>query len=260
MKKTPIYAYFAFGYNYCLLRQGVKGAPVHGTDSLESRLGEFFQFVDDLNLQVTNQLATSLRLLLKKAKNLPVDAKVDERTGADVAEWVNALDKTLDAELQLRHAFIITPKRFSLEHLLDSPSGLLGGDVFSLLPPVSRSDFSDACRCIAYGCPTAAAFHLMRATEGTLRFYYSQVVKRGRVKSLMWGPMIDHLKKRRDCPCRPLVDHLDHIRVNFRNPTQHPDARYDLDSVQDLLAVSIDAINRMVRDLLERKLLHSAMF
>ena len=39
---------------------------------------------------------------------------------------------------------------------------------------------------------------------------------------------------------------LDHIRSNFRNPTDHPEKIYDIEEVQDLLNVRCDAISRMV--------------
>ena len=93
----------------------------------------------------------------------------------------------------------------------------------------------------------------MRAVEGALRNYYVAIVKRQRVKDLLWGPMIRHLQKRRSPPPAPLLDHLDSIRANFRNPTQHPEARYDLDEAQDLMAVCIDALNRLVRDQKKRE-------
>lgn len=113
---------------------------------------------------------------------------------------------------------------------------------------MQQFDFASGCRCIALNLPTAAAFHLMRCVEGVLRAYYCQVVKRGRVKKLMWPDMIEHLKKRRDSPPKPLLDNLDNIRFNFRNPTQHPDARFDLDEAQDLLALCIEAVNRTMRE------------
>ena len=68
--------------------------------------------------------------------------------------------------------------------------------------------------------------------------------------------MIEHLEKRRDAPLKPLMDNLDNIRVNFRNPTQHPEARYDMDGAQDLLSISIDVVNRMIKDLDDRGLSH----
>jgi len=91
----------------------------------------------------------------------------------------------------------------------------------------------------------------MRGTEGALRFYYASIVKRGRKKQ-MWNNIIEHLKARRDSPPKALLDSLDNIRINFRNPTQHPEARYDMDEAQDLLSISIDAVNRMIRDLKKR--------
>ena len=93
----------------------------------------------------------------------------------------------------------------------------------------------------------------MRCVEGTLRAYYCSIVRKGRVAKLMWFEMLAHLSKRRDAPPKPVRDNLDNIRSNFRNPTQHPDARYDIDEAQDLLAVSIDAINRMARDMKARR-------
>jgi hypothetical protein len=42
-------------------------------------------------------------------------------------------------------------------------------------------------------------------------------------------------------------NHLDNIRVSFRNPTQHPEAIYDIHEVQDLWSICVDVINRMVK-------------
>ena len=65
----------------------------------------------------------------------------------------------------------------------------------------------------------------------------------------MWGDIVSDLRKQKRPPSKPLMDNLDNIRVNFRNPTQHPDARYDLDEAQDLLAVCIEVVNRMMKEI-----------
>ena len=44
-----------------------------------------------------------------------------------------------------------------------------------------------------------------------------------------------------------MLEVLDHIRVNFRYPTQHREARYELEEAQDLLLLSIDALNRIAK-------------
>lgn len=60
--------------------------------------------------------------------------------------------------------------------------------------------------------------------------------------------MVEQLRKK--CSKRPpreLLDALDRIRENFRNPTNHPDKIYDIEEVQDLFGLCLDVINRMVQ-------------
>ena len=256
MLETKIFEYYAFGFDFYMLHYSCAHIPIHESkNSLISRIELFFNSLQNLDLQVTIKASENLVDLLKRMKKMPKEATVDELLAKEVKEIINKIEPTLDAELQLRNAYIVTPKRFHLDNLLKTPNNLLAKDVFSELPTLCKFDFSQACQAIAFGLPTAAVFHLMRATENVLRFYYCKIVKRGRVKELMWGQMIKHLDKRRDAPKKPILDHLDNIRNNFRNPTQHPEARYDIDEAQDLLSISIDVINRMIRDLVDRDLL-----
>ncbi len=60
--------------------------------------------------------------------------------------------------------------------------------------------------------------------------------------------MVEGLKKRRSSPPVELLNNLDNIRTSFRNPTQHPDKVYDIQEAQDLFGLSIDVVNRMVRN------------
>lgn len=253
MQRTDIFKYFSFGYNYFILHWKSEGRQIHGDDSLESSLDEFFDYLTELELRVTDQAAFSLHDIRERIKALPADATVDKVLSKEISDAFQRLDATLDSELQLRSAFVVTPKRFDLNYLLDRPTQLLDESTREFLPLICRFDFGSACRCIAFGLPTAAAFHSMRCIEGLLRHYYCSLVKRDRIDPLLWGPMLEHLRKRRNSPPKPLLDHLDNIRANFRNPTQHPDARYVMDEAQDLLSLTIDALNRMARDFNTRK-------
>jgi hypothetical protein len=252
MRKTEIFRYYAFGYNYYILRNSSSGMLVHGNDSLENSIKEFLEYLTELELRVTQNAAESLEEIQQKIKNLPADAKVDAALAKEIEAACDKLDTTLDSELQLRNAYIVTPKRFEIQILLENPINLLNDDAKTVLPHICKFDFASACNCIAFGLATSAAFHLMRCVEGMLRHYYCSIVKHGQVDPLLWHPIIEHLRKRRNAPPKPLLDHLDNIRGNFRNPTQHPEARYDLDEVQDLLAVVIDSLNKMVKDLKTR--------
>jgi hypothetical protein len=251
MQQTNIFKYYRFGYNYFVLRFETEGKIIAGqhSNSLAGLIDGFFEFLEELNLPVTKNAGSDLTQIRKEINDIPKEQEVDKELARRVQEACDALDRTLDSELRLKNAFVVTPKRFQLEHLLVSPNSLFGAQVFEKLPTICQFDFAEGCRCIAFGLSTAAAFHVMRGTEGTLRYYYCAIVKRGRVKRMMWHDVVTHLRQRRDPPPKALLDNLDNIRVNFRNPTQHPDARYDIDEAQDLLLISIDAVNRMIRGL-----------
>ena len=69
----------------------------------------------------------------------------------------------------------------------------------------------------------------------------------------MWGPMVEKLRnKRNPKPETQLLDQLDMIRTNFRNPTQHPQKIYDMEEAQDLMHLSIVALNGIVQSVNKR--------
>jgi hypothetical protein len=169
------------------------------------------------------------------------------KEAADLAKVATDIRTTLMAEAAGQVAFFTTPKRYDTERLLGSVGSLMAPGTFAELPDIARFDFGQAGRCIAFELPTAAAFHLMRGTEDVLRWFYCSIVKRDRVDPLMWGSMTTHLGRRRKPPPEVLLANLDNLRRSFRNPTQHPEKIYDVEEVQDLLALSMDVVSRMVK-------------
>lgn len=66
----------------------------------------------------------------------------------------------------------------------------------------------------------------------------------------MWGDMLDQLKaKTKNKPPATLLISLDLIRSAYRNPTQHPQETYEIDSAQDLFGVCLDVIGKMTEEL-----------
>jgi hypothetical protein len=131
---------------------------------------------------------------------------------------------------------------------LENIGSLLAPGVYRKLPELARYDFAEAGKCIAFERPTAAAFHILRGTEGVLKHFYLTMIKRGRIKNLLWGPVVEDLRAHRKTQKHEvLYSNLDNIRRSFRNPTQHPDMTYDIHEVQDLLPLCIETINRMVK-------------
>ena len=64
--------------------------------------------------------------------------------------------------------------------------------------------------------------------------------------------MTDHLRLRNAVP-KTLLDACDYVRINFRNPTAHPEAKYTLDEAQSLFSLCADIVNRLITDLKVKK-------
>jgi hypothetical protein len=176
--------------------------------------------------------------------NLPPDvvrALVDQSTILENVAFAEALTKKI---------YILPSRRFNTEYLLAEPQKLLKEGAYDKLEEIAKIDFASSCRCILFGEATAAAFHILRVTESVLKSYYFHHRRQNRIAKPMWGPMIDQLKsKTKNKPPTALLASLDLIRTAYRNPTQHPEATYEIDSAQDLFGVCLDAIGKMTDEL-----------
>jgi hypothetical protein len=243
------------------------GWQIFGEGRIAEAIADLATKLDEANLRVSTRLFESTESLAQKweeeakkwaAENPdgnPEEWKKERLLTKDEAESLSKnasnLEQTVWAEAKGQVSFITREKRYDINRLLDDVGSLMAKGVFDGLPDLAQSDFASAGRCIAFELPTAAAFHLMRGTEATLRDFYCGIVKRDRVNPQMWGPMTAHLRKRRDMPPEVLMNNLDNIRRSFRNPTQHPEKVYDVDEAQDLMSLSIDVVTRMQRHLQE---------
>jgi hypothetical protein len=251
MKETSIYAYYAFGYNYYLVRFALSG-DTHKL--VVKRLEAYLTKITTLELQVTSKVVSPLHAIVATLKAQKPDDIISQEDVTKIKKIIDSADKTLDAELQMKKVLSVTPKRFDVGMLLERPQDLLANGCCDLLAENCKKDFAEATRCIAMNLPTAAAFHLMRCVEEAVKMLYYEYVKNNRLDKPMWGPMIDKLKnKKRPKPSDELLDQLDIIRKNFRNPTQHPDKFYNSDGAQDLLNSSIVALNGVCHQITKKR-------
>lgn len=244
MESKPIARYILFGEVLWYLRYVQEGWPVHGKRNVLFYIDDIFNYLEEFKLPVSRRAAHSLNELRKELAKSDLDRKLTADEASEISQIMGDLEKTLLAEAHGNIAFIVTDKRIDVDKLLYDVPSLMAPGVFDSLPDIARYDFGEAGKCIAFELPTAAAFHLLRGTEAVLRYFYCSIVKRGRVE-ILWGPMVEHLRERRASLPRPLLDNLDNIRRSFRNPTQHPDKIYDIQEVQDLFGLCVDAVNRM---------------
>ena len=247
MQSIPISWYVNFGTGLRYLQDAGQGWTVHGEWRILENIDSFLDCLKEFELPVTERAAHELVELRDELAETDSDHKLTDDQAHRLNETMKAVRKTLFAEAEGKIAFIVVDKRIDVNKLLSDVPALLSPGVFECLPDVAQYDLMEAGKCIAFERPTAAAFHMLRGTEAMLRQFYCGIVKRGRVKKLLWGPMVESLRERKkEPPPAPLLDNLDNIRRSFRNPTQHPDKIYDIQEVQDLFHLCVDVLNRMV--------------
>jgi len=187
---------------------------------------------------------------MNNALKIASEGKLSSSLVSDIKEEFSGLEKVVFAEAITKKIYVLPNRRFNTEYLLSEPSKLLKNGAFEKLEEIARIDFSSSCRCILFGEATAAAFHILRATESVLKSYYFHHRRKDRLKTPMWGPMTQQLRaKSKNKPSETLLNSLDLVRTAYRNPTQHPEAIYEIDSAQDLFGVCLDLIGKMCEEL-----------
>ncbi|MDO9359269.1 MAG: hypothetical protein Q7T70_09785 [Polaromonas sp.] len=176
--------------------------------------------------------------------------KLNPALAAAVVEQAGNLETVVYAEAMTKNIYVLPQRRFHADYLLSDPKRLLKDGSFQKLSEIAQSDLASAGRCILFGEGTAAAFHILRATESVLKSYYFLHRKQNRLKNPMWAAMLEQLKgKTKNRPGATLLASLDLIRSAYRNPTQHPELTYEIDAAQDLFGVCLDVIGKMAIEL-----------
>lgn len=248
MQSKSINKYIFFGTSLRYFQDIQMGSPIHGNGYILENFERLFSMIKELNLVVVDRSMPAINLarILGDLSLKEQGYRLTQEDAISISQYANQLRTVIDAETAGHYAFIVTDKKIDTTKLLQNVGSLFNEGAFDALNSLARYDFMEAGKCIAFERPTAAAFHMLRGTESVLRDFYSNCIKKNRVKDLLWHPMIESLRKKpRNKPPKELLDNLDNIRFNFRNPTQHPEKIYDISEVQDLFWLCVDAVNRM---------------
>lgn len=238
--------YIKIGLCTRLLMQAPQGAS---NDFIIKHIKLFEKLLEKIGFEVS--LANIEKLVSFKEQLKDGDnSKLTDKDREELKSLLERFEFVVAAEAKTKNIYVLEPRRFNSKYLLNTPERLMKLGSFDKLNEIAKSDFQNACRCLLFGQATAAAFHILRTTEGVLKAYYFHHKKRNRLKKPMWAQMVTDLKnKKTNRPPQVLLDSIDNIRVYYRNPTQHPDEIYDLDTIQDLFGVCIDVIGKMASEL-----------
>jgi hypothetical protein len=170
--------------------------------------------------------------------------------------WMKAFDveKLLAGELSVQPTYMIFPKRaYDIETLISDGTKLFSDDARQNFSEEEKYDIGQAARCLVFEVPTAAAFHIFRATESVICRYYEVVVgKLPDRKSRNWSVYINKLREQDADP--KVVAVLDQIRELYRNPIIHPETQLTQDEALSLIGLAETVISAMIFDLTKRQI------
>lgn len=248
-----MWSFINIGTCFRYLQEAKKGREFFGSGNISGNAGRLLEYFENLNLHVTRRAAYKLENTIselttkhfEKESHLLTDLEAKE-----ISKIVAELRPTFVAEAQGIFTYTITEKRLDIEKLLFEQHKFFPPNVYEKIPEICKYDYVEACRCIALNRATAAAFHLMRAIEALLKLYYKKYIRPAK-SGLTWGQMTYALKAKKSgkLPNETTLNQLEHIRIAFRNPTQHPEKIYEIEESQDLLFLCLDVTNRMVSEI-----------
>jgi hypothetical protein len=251
----PAADYTYLGMTHIALQQVQVGtrvnSPAADSPGALENLRWYLDALVNLGLSTTNTAAWNLRAVAERLAALPSESILTEEDAKTIRDATLMLRETLKAETSNLTLYEVSGKRFDTKALLTNVPSLMRTGTYGDLPLLAAIDLHESATCIAFDRPTAAAFHALRATEKVLRHYYTCVVRQNRLrKPWLWNPMLEQLRKPRRTrkPNRAVLDHLDSIRHNFRNPTQHPEKIYDIEEAQNLFGQCVSVIEAMIFD------------
>ncbi len=167
----------------------------------------------------------------------------------EVRESAKEFETVLRNECLMMDTYFISKKgAYSTKDLVENAHFHIPQPSRSSLPDQAKLDFDQAGKCMAFDVPTAAAFHLLRATEAVIRKYYDLVVpgpKKANPRMRNWGVYIKLLKDHGGDA--NVISLIDHMRDVYRNPVTHPEENYTDESIQVLFGLCISAVVMLSR-------------
>lgn len=204
-----------------------------------------FNSANELFLALTYYVPDNFEEAVAK---IPSDTATEPPLGWQVNNIRQAAERfetVISAELSNSDTYWISPKgTHKTSMLLQHAHAAVPESTLQEVPEI-KSDLDEAGRCLLFDVPTAAGFHLLRATESVIRKYYALATgKELSLKFRNWGAYIRVL---RALPYanQKIVSMLDQIRENYRNPILHPSDNLVADDALVLFGLCVSAITLM---------------
>lgn len=253
MEQINCYAFINLGvalqncYNYAPLQLKLwSQSPLKARQALIAMLRGEVKFKLDESQNAAVELAAILNEIMVAHAMNPEGTL----TEGQVSRFNSALytfDQAIQLELGRSPIFYVTPKGvFDTRALIGRASAVYEGYT-DRLPAETIADTDQAGRCLAFTLPTAAGFHIARATEAVIRQYMTAYgCPPPKESQRNWGRYAEALKARG--ADAKIVHHLDQLRDLHRNPLVHPEVTLTMQEALSLWGMCVSLIQAMTAE------------
>jgi hypothetical protein len=240
MQQVNIYQFYRFGQAMQALNAlskdssffGEFGTLYEAKSALEDLLEQKHLPMGGIKVAI-EALMSSIDLILKVAEtesNLDENSKIPTKRLIKMKNDFRRFDIVFEAEIVDRgaKAYSVANKGiFDTGLLVENAEAVIPEELRDLLPDIARSDLGESGRCLAFEIPTAAGFHVLRATEAAIKLYYRSLTGNDwdsthRESQRNWGKYIEGLVS--SGGKNTITDSLTHIKELYRNPIVHPES------------------------------------
>jgi hypothetical protein len=187
----------------------------------------------------------------------PWDGALIESKLQGLQSRVKSFETLLEQELQELPVFCCEDEalgNLSVNKLLIGAHNGYPREVREHLPPQCPAEIDEAGKCLVFERATAAGFHILRAVELALIAYLNAIpgFTMPPLNRQNWGEYIAQLKK--NSADKGLVDHIQNLKDNHRNPLMHPQDTLTMPEAVSLFGVCQGSIETIISDGMTRGL------
>lgn len=180
----------------------------------------------------------------------PITGTIDRYRLNDLA---TRLEAVMAQELDAMPIWFVEGKgNLSIDRLIAGSSSGYASKTLLMLDDFMKREIDSSGRCLAFNCPTACGFHILRAVEIGLKAYVLAATGQlPKVNQRNWGQYIAEMEKA--SASSDLIDLLRILKTK-RNPLMHPQDDLDTDDAIGIFCICQNAIETMITDVREKGL------
>lgn len=195
----------------------------------------------------------ALAVACSQEKDFPIGRPIGKEVAQRFHSATEAVERVLRENLPKLRTYILTKKRaFDLDLLIESPEEMLSEQAQQILSGYLLDNWREFGRCVVFEVPTAAAFFVLRVTEGVIRKYHKAITGRKYPAESGSVGVAAYLRAIRGKAREDVVAALSQLRAVHRNKTMHPGPVLAMPAAITLANICTGAIDTMAEDIVRR--------